>query len=157
MQRSHIIALLALAVAVPAAGAAANSLLSAPEGPCFIAGTTGYRLTATSRADYTIRIDNEASRPDLTVELVSDPAAADFVLVDDGDRAHGCDNAATVRTIRLDHAAAEPDLTIALTQQPGTGRFRIYAQAAGFSGQDAAALFAVVWKSAKKRHAAIAR
>jgi hypothetical protein len=159
MRLPHILALLALAAVVPAAAAAAGSLFSssfvAPDGPCFMSGQTGYRLTPKPQADYTVRIAPDGA--DLVVELVDDPAAADFVLIDDSGDVRSCERATAVRTVRLDNAAPDADLTIAVSNRPGAGHVRVYAQAADVSLQDAAALFAVVWKGARKRNVALHR
>jgi uncharacterized membrane protein len=150
MTRTRIVVLMVLVVAVPAA--AAGSLLSSSRGPCFASGDTGYRITASRTADFTITIDNQAAQPDLRMQLVDDPAAADFVLIDDSDNANSCQSAAAIRTIHVDAGAREADLTIALSQRFTPGQYKIYAHAADFSARDAAALFAVIWQTAKKRH-----
>ena len=150
MTRTHILALLALVVAVPAAAVGANSLLSADDTPCFSAGSVGYRLTDRRSADFTIKIDNAVAQPDLVLALVDDPALADFVLADGGGVAGGCAGLRAVRTIRVDAQAREPDLTIALRHDDGSARYRIYAQSADFTAQDAAALFAVMVQTSRK-------
>jgi hypothetical protein len=159
MRRTHILAVLALAAAVPAAAAAAGSFFSTsfapPDGPCFVSGQTGYRLSSATRADYTVRV--APADADLVVELVNDPTAADFILIDDNSDIRSCERASAVRTVRLGSAGADADLTIAVTSEPGMGHLRVYAQAAGVSAQDAAALFAVAWKAPRKRQAALHR
>jgi hypothetical protein len=152
MRRTHIIIVLALAASVPAAFAGANALLAPDrDGLCFSAGASAYRLTTRAKADFTIRIDNAAARPDLTVQIVDNPAAADFVLLDESGQPRDCHLA---RTIRLDASAAEPDLTIAISRDEDEGRIRIYAEAPAFRAEDAAALFAVMRKAPRKRVAA---
>ena len=91
-----------------------------------------------------MRIDNAAAQPDLRMQLIDDAALADFVLVDDGDST-ACTGA--VRSIRLDSAAAKADLTVSLSRAPAD--YKIYVRSAGFSQQDAAALFAVLWQAAR--------
>ncbi len=83
MKRTHIVALMILIVAVPAA--ARSSFFKPSAKPCFVAGNAGYQLSGSTSANYTVRIDNTAPAPSLRMQLVDDPAAADFVLVDDGD------------------------------------------------------------------------
>jgi hypothetical protein len=151
MTRSNIMALLLLAVAVPAAAAAAGSYFSRAEGTCFAAGATGYRLTAKGAADFTIKVDDDALAPDLTLQLVNDPNTADFVLADGIADVSNCDHVAAIRTIRVDPLAREPDLTIALAPKGGRGLFKIYSRSAEFTEQDAAALFAVMWNATRKR------
>jgi hypothetical protein len=156
MTRSHIIALLTLVVAVPAVANGANTLFSAEEAPCFSAGNVGYRLTDRRNADFTIKIDNAAAKPDLALQLVDDPALADFVLADGAETSGTCFGLRAIRTIRVDALAREPDLTVALRPNDTATRYRIYVHSADFTAQDAAALFAVMTgrKSAALRNLA---
>jgi hypothetical protein len=146
MTRTHVAALLLLAAAIPAATAA--SFFASSGTPCIIAGASGYRITDSATANFTVRIDNMAAKPDLRLQLVDDSAAADFVLIDDSDSVNACASASAVQSIRLDPQAAHADLTVALSRAPAA--YKIYARSANFSQQDAAALFAVIWKTAGK-------
>ena len=146
MKRTHIAALLVLIVAVPAATAGSFFSLSAK--PCFIDGAAGYRISDSASANFTVRIDNTAAQPNLRMQLVDDCAAADFVLVDDGDAVNACTGATAIKSIRLDPAAANADLTVNLSRAPAA--YKIYVRSASFSQQDAAALFAVIWQTARK-------
>jgi hypothetical protein len=150
MTRIHLIAVLGLLVAVPATAAAGlffESRQPAPQ-PCFAASNGPYRLS-TGAADYTVRIDNAAAEPALRLQIVDDPAIADFVLVDDGiDACAG----ASVRSVRIDNTAPEPDLVIAVSEEPA--RTKIYVKSAIFSAEAAAALFAVSAKTARRNVAA---
>lgn len=151
MTRTHIVSLLVLIVAVPAAAASsffASSAKTSNVKPCFIAGTAGYQLSGSTTADYTVRIDNTTPSPNLRMQLVDDPAAADFVLVDDGDAADACNTAPAIKSIRIDPAASHADLTIALSR--AAANYKIYVRSANFSEQDAAALFAVIWQDSRK-------
>jgi hypothetical protein len=151
MTRTRIVSLLALVVAIPAAAAAGSSFFSSAPQPCFMADTGAYRLSARGTANYTIRIDNDAAQPDLRLQLVEDSAQADFVLVDDGDALDACRDASVVKSVRVDAAAATPDMTVTLSKQASEGSHKIYVHSANFTEQDAAALFAAVWKSAHAR------
>ena len=152
MKRSHIAALLVLIVAVPAA---AGSFFSSSGGdaPCFRAGNTGYRLSS-SGTDLIVRIDNKAAHPDLRMQAVDDPAEADFVLVDDGEAGNVCAGAASIRSVRHD-GTAKPDLTVALSRQNATENatagnadtYKIYVHSARFSAEDAATVFAAMWRT----------
>jgi hypothetical protein len=144
MKRTHIAALLVLIVAVPAA--AAGSFFSSKAKPCFIAGVSGYRFSDSAAANFTVRIASTAAKPSLRMQLVDDPAAADFVLVDDSNIVNACTDVSPVQSIHIDPAATNADLTVALSQQPAD--YKIYVRSAIFSEQDAAALFAVIWKTA---------
>ena len=144
MTRTHIAALLVLVVAIPAASA--GSFFASSDKPCVIAGDSGYQISDSASANFTVRIDNTAAQPDLRMQLVDDAAAADFVLVDDG--VNACTDAAAIKSIRLDPGAAKPDLTVALSR--ASADYKIYVRSASFSQQDAAALFAVIWQNAYK-------
>ncbi|MFN3658496.1 MAG: hypothetical protein ACK4UO_14700 [Pseudolabrys sp.] len=148
MTRTNLASLMVLVIGVPAAAAASFLSSGAREQPCFVAGHTAYRMAtgAGGSADVTIRIDNAAARPALRMQVVDDPAAADFVLVDDGGMS--CPNAGRVRSVRLDPAAPKADVTLALTRT--SGDYKIYAKSAGFSEHDAAALFAAIWNDSRK-------
>ena len=148
MRRIHLLFVVAAMAMAPAVMAAADAWLApASDGSCFSSGGISYRLTSSKAADYTIRIDNSAQRPDLIVQITDDAASADLVLLADADGLAGC-AAGAQRTIRLDPRALEPDVTIALTHE-GTGQPRIYAP--GFRAEEAAALFAVMRKTSRKR------
>ena len=150
MTRSHIVALFALVVAVPAMAIGANSLFSTDDAPCFSTGSVGYRLTDRRSADFTIKIDNAAAKPDLALQLVDDPALADFVLADGVEASGACSGLRAVRTIRIDAQAREPNLTVAVRRDDPAARYRIYAHSADFTAQDAAALFAVMVQTGRK-------
>ena len=149
-----VIVAAALAVAPIAIAGSEAWRTTAADGPCFSVGLNDYRLTRRAGADYTIRVDNDAANADLTVQIVNDPAAADFVLIEESGLSE-CRSADTARTIRLDAAAPEPDLIIALSRDAADGRIRIYAQAPAFRAEDAAALFAVMRKTPRKRLATL--
>ena len=153
MRKTHIAALIALIAAVPAA--TAGSLLSVPDGkPCFIAGEDGYVLSGPKSdikseavsATHIVRIDNAAAKPSLRMQLVDDPAQADFMLVDDGSADRTCASATTIDNIRIDAKAARPELTVALSRAPAD--LKIFVRSAHYTEQDAAALFAVIWHKA---------
>src|SRR5215469_14637123 len=85
MNRLHKAALLGLAIALPAAAQGFQIFLPHQQS-CFAAGGASYRVSATERApDYQVKIDNRALHPGLRMQLVDEPAAADFVLVDEVD------------------------------------------------------------------------
>jgi hypothetical protein len=148
MRHIHLLFVAAAMAMAPALMAVADAWLApVSDGPCFSNGGIAYRLTSSKAADYTIRVDNGAQHPDLIVQITDDPAAADLVLLADADGLAGC-GAGPQRTIRLDPRALEPDMTIALTGEEN-GRPRIYAP--GFRAEEAAALFAAMRKTPRKR------
>jgi fructose-specific component phosphotransferase system IIB-like protein len=154
MTRTHICALVALAVVMPAAAATSYFVTNpAPKPPCLLAGEAAYRVTGSATADYIVRIDNADESAALRMQMVDDPAEADFVLVDDSVATDACPDASAIKTIRIDGAAAAPDVTVSVSRAPAG--HKIYVKSASFSEQDAAALFAVIWKDA--RHAALGR
>jgi len=150
MTRTHLAILMALVLAVPAAAAGGAALLTLSAKPCFMAGSTAYQFSGSAVADYTVRVDSDPSPADLHMRLVNDPSLADFVLVDDED-AEACRTADATRSIRVDNAAAQPDMTVTLSKQPNAGDFKVYLRSANFSGDDAAALVAVMWKISRGR------
>ncbi|MEI7805055.1 MAG: hypothetical protein WCI56_06975 [Hyphomicrobiales bacterium] len=154
MKRVHVAALLVVLVAVPAAAAAAHTFFTSSPRPCFTAGATTYQLSSSKTADYKVRVDNAASQPDLRMQLVDNPDAADFVLVDDfsGGEGASCNGVIAIKTIRVDAAESAPDVTVSLSSEPAD--HKIFVRSANFSHQDAAALFAVMWKSTHKRNVA---
>jgi hypothetical protein len=155
MQRAHFVSLMALVIAVPAATAASSFLSSDASAakPCFAAGKAAYEMSR-GAADYTVRIDNAAVSPSLRMQIVDDPAAADFVLVDEDDAVQACKAAASIKTIRIDAAAAEPDVTVAMTR--GAADYKVFVKSSNFTDEDAAALFAVIWCNARKTGAGLA-
>jgi hypothetical protein len=136
------------AIAAVAAVGASSYVASSPAAPCFVAGATAYRMSTAAAASYIVRIDNSAPAPDLRLQLVDDPAAADFVLVDEGDAGHACTAATAIRSVRVDPQAREADLTVALSRDPAARK--IYVRSAAFSEQDAAALFAAIWQDSRR-------
>jgi hypothetical protein len=146
MTRPRIASLMILGIAVSAA--AANAYFAAPPKPCFITSTHAYRISGNEDANVTVRVNKTAAHANLRLQLVNDPATADFVLVDDGDSAAACSGAGSIKSIRLDAAAANPDLTVALSQ--AAAPYKIFVRSAHYTPQDAAALFAVMRSDAHR-------
>ncbi len=149
MKRAHVISLMALVIAVPAATAGSFfSSSTSPAKPCFASGDATYELSGSSAADYTVRVDNAAANPSLRMQLVDDPAAADFVMVDDGDATEACKAASSLKTVRIDPAALKPDVMVALSRADAD--YKVFVRSANFSEPDAAALFAVIWQNSRR-------
>ena len=144
MKRIALVALLVL-LSVPAT---AGSLFPDAK-PCFIAGNAGYQISDSAAGAIIVRIDNAAAQPNLRMQLVDDAGSADFVLVDDADTIDACKGIAAIKTIRLDPAAAHADLTVSLSREPAD--FKIFVRSDVYTEQDAAALFAVIWKGSSGR------
>lgn len=160
MRRTHIGLILTLIVAIPAGtagifyGLSGNGLggTTATAKPCFIAGNTGYQFTSgqfsKDPARHTVRVDNDAASPHLRMQLVDDPAAADFVLVDDSDATIACKGVSMVQIINIDAAAERPDLIVSVSRAPAD--YKIYLHSENYTEQDAAALAAVIRQNASK-------
>ncbi|MGA7974027.1 MAG: hypothetical protein WCA36_14590 [Pseudolabrys sp.] len=152
MTRWRLVSLMGWAVVVPIAAVAALSFATATPKPCFVAGTHAYRIAASGHAAVTVRVDNTAQRPDMRMQLVNDPATADFVLVDDSSGTTACRGIGTIKSIRLDAGTTKrdrgesPDLTVALSHAPAP--YKIYVRSSRYTPQDAAALFAVMQQDA---------
>jgi len=152
MTRWRLVSLMGWAVVVPIAAVAALSFATATPKPCFIAGTHAYRIADSGHAAVTVRVDKTARHPDLRMQLVNDPATADFVLVDDSGTTTACRGIGAVKNIRLDAGATKgneaerPDLTVALSPAPAP--YKIYVRSSHYTPQDAAALFAVMQQDA---------
>jgi hypothetical protein len=146
------ILILAAALAVPAA---AYAMKAAPKQPlCFASGASTYQIVASATApDYRIRIDADALRPDLRMQLVDRAENADFVLVDDfsGNEPSTCKSSTPIRTVTLDAAAGTPDVTVQLSADAKGADYRLYVHSARFSQQDAAALLAAMWKANQRQ------
>jgi hypothetical protein len=132
----------------------AHSALTTPEPLCFASGPVTYRLApASALPDFKVRVDNAKPRPDLRMQMVSQPEIADFVIADDYSTKDmsACRTSSTVKTVKVDSKAEAPDVTIALTAD-GTGAdYKVYVQSVRYSHQDKAALLAVVWKAEQTR------
>ena len=151
MRRLHIGLLLAVIAGIPAVTAGAYYNITgktSAEKPCFIAGNAGYKLSARGDARHVVRIDNQAALPHLRMQLVDDPAAADFVLVDDSDATVACKGVSVVESIRIDPAVAKPDLIVAVSREAAD--YKIYLHSNNYNEQDAAALAAVIWQNASR-------
>jgi len=153
MQRVHKSVLFALAIALPITAQGFQAFQPA-QAPCFAAGSATYQVSATARTpDYKVKIDNRTAHPDLRLQLTDDPAAADFVLVDDFDAAasNACQTTLPVKTIRVDEEATRPDLTISLAGGNAAPDFKLYVHSARFSHEEAAALFGIMWRADRPR------
>ena len=146
MTRPRIASLLTLMIAVSAA--AAHAFFAEPPKPCFVSGANAYRIAGAEDANVTVRVNATAPDSGLRMQLVNDPAIANFVFVDDNDSATACLGIGDVKTIRLDAEAAKPDLTVTLSE--AAAPYKIYVRSAHYTPQDAAALFAVMRQDALK-------
>ena len=152
MARRRLVSLLGWAIVSPILAVAALSLFTSAPRPCFVAGGHAYRIADSGHATVTVRVDDTAQNPDMRMQLVNNPATADFVLVDDGGSTAACRSVGAIKSIRLDAGAAksgngdQPDLTVALSQAPAP--YKIYVRSSHYTPKDAAALFAVMRQDA---------
>ena len=105
-------------------------------------------MSDNASANITVRIDNAAAKPDLRMQLVDDrppPISCWSTTALPPAPARAAPRSRASASIR---AAAKPDLTVALSRAPAA--YKIYVRSAGFSQQDAAALFAAIWHNARK-------
>ena len=146
----RILVLILSAIAIPATAQTFGFSVRAPA-TCLPVGNAMYRLAAPGApAEYTVRIDPAANAPDVRVHLAESPDEADFVLVDDGEAAHGCDGAA-IRRVKIDAAASAPDLVVGLSADPAAADTRIYVRSHAFAPESAAALLATAHLVGRKR------
>lgn len=144
-------------LAVLAIPAAAHSQLPASGDLCFASGSATYRIAADASApDYRVRLDREATEPDLRMQLVDRAELADFVLVDDFSAAErtACRSSTPVQTVKVDLTSSTPDVIVRLSAEPGAADYRLYVHSVRFSHQDAAALLAAMWKAGQRRNSA---
>lgn len=139
--RIRILAALLLAVAIPATAQTFDFSLGASAPACLTVGSASYRaVPGAARADYTVRLDPAAAVPDIRIQIVDSPDAADFVLVDDGETPPACPHTGVaVKTVRI--GAAAPDFVAQITAAEGAD-YRIYVRSRWLSAETAAALFA---------------
>jgi hypothetical protein len=111
---------------------------------CFNSGATTYELSSlASVPDFSVKFDDQATRPDLRIGLVDGVAAADFTLVDDAMDGHACETDAAVKTVKIvSHGPS--DVVISLTRDLANADFKLFVHSVRFNHRDAAALFAAM-------------
>jgi hypothetical protein len=154
------IAKVLLVAALAGFPAGAQALFGAPGGVCFSSETTTYRVvTDAPQPDYSVRIAGANEAADLRVQVIDQAELADFVLVDDPDDAEAtnCANAPHgIKTLAVSPTAPAPDLTISMASpsaQADTAKYRIFVRSEKFTPAQAAALFAVLVKTAPRAFA----
>ena len=149
LQASLVLVLIAVSMVATRLAAAP------PAGPCFTSGSVTYQVTASSVADYRVRIDSQATQPDLRIQLVDDATNADLVLVDDIDAMDRdvCRAAGAFKTVSVVGPDSAPALTVSLSRAEEAD-FRLFVRSARFGQHDAAALFAAMWDAKRKQDVA---
>jgi hypothetical protein len=141
VRRIRVLALLLLAIAIPATARTFDFSLRAPGSACLSVGHVSWRAVPNSvRADTTVRLDPAAATPDIRIQIAETADAADFVFVDDGGAPPACPHGGAVRTVKID--AAAPDLVAQITTSPEAADYRIFVRSRWLAPQTAAALFA---------------
>ena len=139
-RRFKVLAVLTLAVAVPATAQTFGFSLGAAAPACVSIGNTTYRVASeTVRPDVTVRIDPAVVTPDIRIQLAESADEADFVFVDDGNAPPACRQNSTKR-VRIDATASAPDLIVGFGAGPAT--YRIYVRSRWLAPEIVAGLFA---------------
>ena len=119
-----------------------------------------YKFDKTSSfPDYTVKVSENVSYPDVTIALIGDPSEANLILADDLNSSDMkvCKTESTfttveIKTIKVDSTASFPDLSVKLiTDSSKTADYKMLVQSDRFTRQEAAALFAVIWEANKER------
>jgi hypothetical protein len=138
--------------------AAAHSMFAPTPNLCIASGTATYRLAPTaSSPDFRVRIERDAARPDLRIQLVDSPDLADFVIADDftaTSESTACQSPTPAKTVKVDAEAQKPDVVVTLAADVPDPDYRVYVRSVRHSSQDAAALLAVMWKAQTRAVAA---
>src|SRR4051812_38832747 len=123
MDHLHRVAILLMVAGMPAA---APPVSSSDSDLCLAAGSLTYLVSrSASVADLRVKIDPQASNPDLRARLVDDVASADFALVDDTSTtpAAACARSEFNKIVRITTDSGA-DLTVALSSEPADAPLR---------------------------------
>lgn len=126
------------------------------ENNCFGSDTYKYYFSETAIiADFTVKVRKDALLPDITMKLVNDPKQADLIFVDGFSQANmkvcKISIPVGVKSIKLSDTALLPDITVRLSETAILADYKIFILSAVFTKEEAAALFAVIWKSSRNR------
>lgn len=114
-----------------------------------------YRFSrSVANADFSVQVSQSTLLPDITLKLVSDPDQADLILADrleDNDM-EVCKSisAVGIKTILITDTAFRPDVKVTLAESSLLPDYTIFVQSESFTNEEAAALFAVIWKVNKE-------
>lgn len=149
----HLI--LALVVALLGTDARAEFVVSA-ERSCMGTGIYGYHFSSTAvLPDFTVKVSAHAVVPDLRIRLVSDPRQADLLLADgvspSSMRVCKQRSGLSVTTIKVSKFAVIPDTTVQLSRSNFLADHKLFVASEIFSEEEAAALFAVIWESNRRK------
>jgi hypothetical protein len=109
--------------------------------PCIALGQTSLQIAAPWRAQSFVSFTRDPDAATVRVQIVDDPAIADFAVADDADApdSTGCETTAATRLIGVTATASAAMPVIYLSREGGAD-YRIYVQSKTFTVQDAAAL-----------------
>jgi len=141
VRRIRVLALLLLAIAIPATAQTFDVSLRASGPACLSIGQISWRAVPNAvHADTTVWLDPAAAAPDIRIQIAETADAADFVFVDDGATPPACPHGGAVRTVKID--AVAPDLVAQITTGSEAADYRIFVRSRWLAPQTAAALFA---------------
>ena len=110
-------------------------------------------------ADYTVAVSSSSYSPDLKIKIVSGPALANLGLADNLTKSdmQVCKTerrqigSKDITTIRVASNSYNPDIKIQLYEHVYNPDYVIYVDSDNFEVEEAAALFAVIWKSSRDK------
>jgi hypothetical protein len=138
--------ILASAIPLIAAGTFAGGQLTPAAQPCIQLSDLSVRIArAAWQSEQHVSFTTDPDKATVRVQIVDDPALADFAVVDgtepdelDAAEGAGCTAGDNVRYIGISAFSAGSEPVIYLSTEPGD--YRVYVSSATFTAQDAAAL-----------------
>lgn len=105
--------------------------------------------------DYTVKIVDKSFVSDLSLKIVHEPEEADVLFVENDKNADifvsKASTAIGVKSIKISPTSIAPDITVLLSEDVTLPDYKIYVLSTRFTRDEAAALFAVIWKDAQDR------
>jgi hypothetical protein len=139
--------------------APAHAFVIAVETSCYSSEAHTYHFSDTAIVpDFDVKVSKAEIFPDLTIKLVSSPQLADLVVVDSSSylgetpNMRICISASSISgtVIKVTSNAIFPDITVELSESPVLHDYTLYVDSDRVSAEQAAALFAVIWKRNRK-------
>jgi hypothetical protein len=101
--------------------------------------------------DYKVKISSKIVLPDLKIQIVDDPKKANLILIDDFNEADMqiCKQSTPLnaKVIHFSSSVVLPDITIELTKSSFDVDYKIFVASERMTVEEAAVLYAVVWKA----------
>lgn len=105
--------------------------------------------------DYTVKIVDKSFVSDLSLKIVHEPEEADVIFVENDKNADifvsKASTAIGVKSIKISPTSIAPDITVLLSEDVTLPDYKIYVLSTRFTRDEAAALFAVIWKDTQDR------